>query len=148
MSARKYWVAVISKAHTLRGVEGGFIQVCHGKEAPLKRMQVGDKLLVYSPKLIMEGKEAYQRFTAVGEVSDDRVYPFSMSENFIPFRRNITFYECKETPIRPLIPELEFIADKRSWGFPFRFGFFEITERDFHLIVANMLTDVEKRYAV
>ena len=36
MNSTKYWIATISKEHTLRGVAGGFMQVCHGKQAPLK----------------------------------------------------------------------------------------------------------------
>ena len=31
------WVGVVSRAHVLRGVEGGFAQLCHGKHAPLSR---------------------------------------------------------------------------------------------------------------
>lgn len=139
MSAEKYWVATISKEHIQRGVEGQFIQVCHGKEAPLKRMKKGDWLLVYSSKVSMEGTEKCQEFTAVGQVQDEAVYPFQMTEHFIPFRRNIVFQPCSSTSILPLIPELEFIQNKKAWGYPFRFGFFEIKEKDFNLIVSKML---------
>ena len=37
----RFWVGVVSKEHVLRGVEGGFCQVCHGKKAPLNRMKGG-----------------------------------------------------------------------------------------------------------
>lgn len=148
MNAPKYWVAVISKEHTLRGVDGGFIQVCHGKEGPLKRMRQGDWLVVYSPKMSMEGTEKLQAFTAIGQVTGDAVYPFRMTENFIPFRRTIDFRDCTEVPIVPLIPELEFIVNKQSWGFPFRFGFFEINAHDFGVIVPKMLTDANKRESI
>ncbi len=139
MSTEKYWVATISKEHTQRGVNGNFIQVCHGKQAPLKRMKKGDYLLVYSSKQTFEGNEKCQSFTALGQVIDDEVYPFQMSENFKPFRRNIKFIECLETPILPLINELEFIPNKKSWGYPFRFGFFEIKENDFNRITSKMM---------
>ncbi len=62
-----------------------------------------------------------------------------MTENFNPFRRNIDFFECKECSIIPLINDLEFIINKKSWGYPFRFGFFEIKENDFNLISSKML---------
>lgn len=139
MSTVKYWIAAISKEHTLRGVNGGFIQVCHGKPGPLKRMKKGDFLLVYSSKITMEGKEKHQAFTAVGKVRDEEVYPFQMTENFRPFRRNIDFLECTEASILPLIEKLEFIPDKKSWGYPFRFGFFEINRNDFIFITSKML---------
>jgi hypothetical protein len=31
-----YWIGVASKEHVMRAVQGGFAQVCHGKEGPLK----------------------------------------------------------------------------------------------------------------
>jgi hypothetical protein len=139
MRQTKFWVAVVSKEHATRGANGGFIQVCHGKQAPLKRMQKGDRILVYSPRLSMQGTEKCQSFTAIGQATDDAVYPFQMSQDFIPFRRNIQFQECKEVSILPLIKELGFITNKPAWGFLFRFGFFEIPERDFNLIADKML---------
>lgn len=139
MSSSRYWVATISKEHIQRGVNDGFIQVCHGKQAPLKRMKKGDYLIVYSSKISMEGNEKCQAFTAIGKVKDDEVYQFQMTENFKPFRRNIEFFDCSESSIIPLIENLEFIPDKKSWGYPFRFGFFEINEKDFTFIASNML---------
>jgi len=38
----RYWIVVVSKDHLERGVAGSFMQVNHGKEAPLKRLQKGD----------------------------------------------------------------------------------------------------------
>jgi len=139
MSTRKYWMATISKEHAMRGTAGGFIQVCHGKEGPLKRMYSGDGIIIYSPKQTMEGDEKCQSFTAIGTVGDDTVYPLKMSETFVPFRRNINFTACDEIRILPLIPALEFIPDKKRWGYPFRFGFFEIGEHDFRIISNEML---------
>ncbi len=147
MSSTKYWIAAVSKEHTLRGIAGSFIQVCHGKQAPLKRMKKGDYLIVYSSKITMKGNEKCQAFTAIGQVKDNDVYQFSMSENFKPFRRNIDFFECRESSIIPLINNLEFISNKKSWGFPFRFGFFEINEKDFNLITSKMLqNEISRQY--
>jgi hypothetical protein len=138
MSSIRYWVAAVSKEHTMRGVAGSFMQVCHGKQAPLKRMKKGDYLLVYSSKITMEGNEKCQAFTAIGKVMDDDVYQFQMTENFKPFRRNIDFMPSQESSIIPLINDLEFIVNKKSWGYPFRFGFLEIKEKDFNLIASKM----------
>jgi len=135
----KYWVAAISKEHALRGVAGNFIQVCHGKEAPLKRMRQGDFILIYSSKITMASNEKYQSFTALGQVDDNEVYQFQMTDKFRPFRRNVSFYNCLEASIIPLINDLEFIKNKKHWGYPFRFGFFEIDENDFNLVSSKML---------
>jgi UPF0310 protein in gntR 5'region len=72
-------------------------------------------------------------------VKDEEVYAFQMSENFCPFRRNITFVDCEETPIADLIELLDFIPNKKVWGYPFRFGILEISENDFKLIASKML---------
>jgi hypothetical protein len=135
----RYWITVVSKDHIANGVAGGFMQANHGKQGPLKRMSVDDWVIFYSPKVTYAGNEALQAFTAIGQVADDQVYQHKMSENFIPYRRNIKFYPCKETSIVPLIENLDFIPNKKSWGYPFRFGFFEIKEHDFKLIYSRMV---------
>lgn len=139
MNDQRYWIAVVSKDHTLKGTAGGFMQVCHGKSAPLKRMKQDDWIIVYSPKQSMDGDIKCQAFTAIGQTTDQDVYQYKMSNDFIPFRRNIKFYDCRETSILPLIDKLDFIQNKSRWGYPFRFGFFEIKPADFELIVSNML---------
>lgn len=135
---RKYWIGVVSRSHVERGVEGGFAQVSHGKEQPLRRLRAGDWLIYYSPKTAMEGGEPLQAFTAIGQVIDHRVYQFEMSEDFTPFRRDVQYFPCHEAPIQPLIDKLLFIRDKQRWGFPFRSGLIEISEPDFVAIAAAM----------
>ncbi len=137
----RFWVASISKEHTMRGINGNFIQVCHGKKAPLKRMSKGDMILMYSSKITLDGNEKCQKFTAIGKVADDEIYSFQMSENFVPFRRKIKFYACEEYSILPLIAELDFIENKKMWGYPFRYGFFEINKKDYNLIASKMITN-------
>lgn len=134
----KYWVVVACKDHVMRGVEGGFMMSNHGKEAPLKRVSKGDFVLFYASKEGMDSKEPYQKFVAIGEASDDKIYRVDMGKGFEPFRRNMDFKPCKETAIRPLIERLDFIKNKKSWGFIFRTGFFEIPEKDFKLISSSM----------
>ena len=41
----KFWIGVMSKEHVMRGVAGGFAQVCHCKGGPLRRMHTGDWLI-------------------------------------------------------------------------------------------------------
>ena len=137
----RYWIAAISKEHAQLAINGNFIQVCHGKEAPLKKMKQDDYILIYSSKIKMMENEKYQMFTALGKVSDDRVYSFQMTEQFKPYRRNIEFLKCNEASILPMIENLEFILDKKHWGYPFRYGFFEINENDFNFITSKMICD-------
>lgn len=134
----KYWMIVASKDHVQTGVADGIAQACHGKAAPLRRMKKGDFVIYYSSKEQFGQPEKCQKFTAIGQVIDDEVYPFQMNENFCPFRRNVSFFESTETSIHPLIESLEFITDKKKWGYPFRYGFFEINVHDFNLISFKM----------
>ena len=135
----KYYIAVVSKDHTVRAVAGGFIQACHGKKTPVAKMGKGDWIVVYSSRLSMNGIDKCQAFTAIGRANDDLVYQYEMSDEFKPYRRNIDFYNCCEISILPLIDQLDFITDKRSWGFPFRYGFLEIGQADFQLISSQMI---------
>ena len=135
----QYWIVVVSKDHIARGIAGGFIQANHGKPGPLKRMAVNDWVICYSPKQSYGGDELCQAFTTIGQVADDEVYQHKMTEDFTPYRRNVRYYPCNETSILPLINDLNFIVNKKSWGYPFRFGFFEIPQHDFELIRSKML---------
>lgn len=45
----KSWIAVASADHVAIGREQGFAQVNHGKAAPLRRMQPGDRIIYYAP---------------------------------------------------------------------------------------------------
>ncbi|GAB4014887.1 EVE domain-containing protein [Spirosoma migulaei] len=135
----QYWIVVASKDHVLRGVSGGFMQANHGKQAPLKRMKPGDWVIFYSPKQVLEGDQKCQAFTAIGQLIDDTIYQVTVSENFSPFRRKVTFHASSDVSILPLIDELDFISNKKSWGYPFRIGFFEIDKHDFELISNGML---------
>ncbi|MDR0268032.1 EVE domain-containing protein [Paenibacillus sp.] len=135
---RRYWIGVVSEAHVRCGEEGGFAQLCHGKAAPLRRMRQGDWLIYYSPRTEIKGGQALQSFTAIGQVMDDEVYPFKMSDNFIPYRRNIRYFPCQNVKIAGLLDKLSFTKEKASWGYSFRFGQLEINWEDF-IIIANAM---------
>ena len=139
----KYWIAVVSKEHVLNGINWGIMQVCHGKKAPLKRIKKGDFILFYSSKIKMQDKIPFQKFTAVAKAIDDEIYQVKMFENFEPYRRKVKFLECSETEIKPLINDLDFIQNKKSWGYPFRYGLLEISKKDFDLITTKMLLENE-----
>jgi len=132
----KYWINTIAREHVMRGIEGGFTQANHGKIQGVKRLRKGDFIVFYSGKTAYPIGEPYQKFTALGRVSDDKPYQVEMSPDFHPFRRNVTFYAIEEAGIRPLITELSFIKDPAHWGFPFMRGLFEIPEEDFKKIAA------------
>lgn len=135
----KYWIVVASKDHVSSGISQGIAQACHGKSAPLKRMKAGDFVIYYSGKQTMGKPDKCQEFTAIGQVKDDEVYPFQMTADVCASRRDITFFEHRDISILPLIDDLQFIPNKQSWGYPFRFGILEINQHDFDIISTQMI---------
>jgi hypothetical protein len=140
----KYWINTISREHVQSGIAGGFTQADHGKSTRLKRLTRGDAIVFYSPRTKMGGGDALQQFTALGIVTDDEPFQVEMTADFHPWRRRLRFVDAAEAPIAPLIDELSFITNKKSWGFPFRRGLFEIVADDFSRIAAAMNADVSR----
>lgn len=132
------WVAVASAEHVRHGREHGFMQVCHGKVAPLRRIHPGDRVVYYSPCVALRGKDKLQSLTAIGVVQVGEPYEFDMGGGFRPFRRNVAWFEATETPIQPLLDRLEFSAGVRNWGYQMRFGLFAISGPDIDVISSAM----------
>lgn len=137
------WINTVSRDHVQRGVRGRFTQANHGKPHMLKRMARGDWIVFYSPKTGYPDGEPLQAFTAIGQVADDEPYQIEVSPAVQPWRRNVDFLDCAETPIRPLLERLEFIEDPTRWGYKFRFGVFKISDRDLDLIRSAMTLPVQ-----
>ena len=134
----RYWVNTVSRNHVQVGVESGFTQADHGKNTRLKRLSKGDWLVFYSPRTELRGGEALQTFTAIGRVADGEPYQVEMTPQFHPWRRKVDFCRAREAPVRPLIDDLDFIANKERWGYPFRCGLFEVGRQDFGKIAKAM----------
>jgi len=137
-SLPRFWIGVASRDHVRAGVAGGFCQLCHGKAAPLRRMQPGDRIAYYSPRTAMRGGAPVQAFTAIGEVVAGAPYPFDMGGGLVPHRRDVRFLPAHDAAIAPLLETLSFTRGRRSWGVAFRRGVFEATAADHAAIAAAM----------
>ena len=133
-----HWAAVASAEHVRIGRETGFMQVCHGKAAPLRRIHPGDRVVYYSPTIAFRGKDKLQAFTAIGVVNSGDPYAFDMGGGFCPFRRDVQWARAVEAPIKPLLDELEFSSGKKNWGYQLRFGLFPIAANDMEVIARAM----------
>lgn len=134
-----FWCGVVSLEHIKRGEREGFCQVCHGKRSPLDRMAVGDGIVFYSPTATFRGKEKCQSFTAIGEVVGAHSYQFQMTPDFVPFRRDVSYFPAAEVPIHSMLDVLDFTRDNPNWGYQFRFGHFKISRHDFEYLAAAMI---------
>jgi EVE domain len=132
------WIAVASAEHVRIGRAQGFMQVSHGKAAPLRRLAPGDRVACYSPTESFGGRDRLQAFTAIGVVAPGSPYRADMHGDGGAFRRDVRWSEAIETPIRPLLGSLSFARDNRSWGYQLRFGLFQIEDKDMQIIAAAM----------
>ena len=136
----RYWLCIASKDHVALGVAGGFCQLCHGKKAPLRRMERGDYILYYSPKQEFRSRRPCQAITACGVVIGDEVYQYEMLPGFVPYRRDIEWQtQVREVPLDVLrtLPGWTEVAPK------LRFGQVELSPELFRAIQAYMLSDGE-----
>ena len=133
-AAPRYWIAVASADHVARGIAGGFMQVCHGKRAPLARIRPGDGIIYYAPTQTFGTKTPLQAFVARGEILPGEPYQVAMTDDFHPWRRDVRF----AADVRPLLPQLTFITDPQRWGYVFRFGLLSVPAADFARITRAM----------
>jgi hypothetical protein len=145
----KYWVVVASRNHVLRGAELGIFGIGHGKRQPLEQIAPGDKVVFYAPRIehTKTGKEnTFQKFKGCGTVLNEPIFTEEIAGTCV-FRRKIQFEEVTtETSIQELIPQLDFILNKKKWGFPFLRGYIAISQRgyiaisqkDWNLIISRL----------
>ncbi|CAN5504702.1 EVE domain-containing protein [soil metagenome] len=135
----KYFLIGASKDHVLKGIEGSFAQAGHGKKDLMTRPAKGDYIVYYSSKVIFEDKIAFQKFTALGIITDEEPYQPDTKSSFKPYRRNVKYLKTKDAEIRPLLYKLSFIKNKDRWGFYLMSGFLEIPKNDFEIIRSAMI---------
>jgi hypothetical protein len=134
----RHWIAVASAEHVRRGRDGGFMQVCHGKAAPLRRVSPGDRVAYYAPTATFRGKDRLQAFTAFGVVKAGAPFAVDLGGGFCPARRPVDWLASRDAPIAPLLERLGFTAGRRNWGYLLRTGLFEIAAADMAVIADAM----------
>jgi hypothetical protein len=139
------WLAVASAEHVEIGRDAGFMQVCHGKATPLRRVQPGDRVVYYSPNRVyspshaQRSKDRLQAFTALGTVKEGKLYQADMGFGFHPFRRDVAWHEAEPAPLALLQDDLSF-TQEQNWGYRLRQGLIEISDADMTIIAAAMFT--------
>lgn len=139
------WIAVASAEHVQEGRLSGFMQVCHGKGAPLRRLKPNDWVAYYSPTVTFGGKDRLQAFTAIGKIKVREPYQVDMGNDFCPFRRDALWFESRATFITPLLNQLDFTKNKKNWGYQFRFGLLAVSEHDMQLIAQAMQATINRK---
>lgn len=137
-AAPRAWIAVASADHVRRGRAGGFMQVCHGKAGPLRRVRPGDRIAYYSPSDAFRGGAPLRAFTALGRVAEGEPYQVEMTPRLRPWRRDVAWEDAHPMPIAPLLGRLALTSGKRNWGAPFRYGLVAVEPSDLDLVAEAM----------
>lgn len=152
----KNWLVVASADHVAIGSSGGFVQACHGKPAPMRRLQPGDRVVCYSPSQryspshASRAKDRLQAFTAIGTVRDGESYradPIHADggPGFQPWRRDVAWHDAEPVAISALQGALSFLQE-RNWGYRLRQGLVEISDADMAAIAEAMFTAAAEPY--
>ncbi|MCF6378827.1 EVE domain-containing protein [Nocardioides KLBMP 9356] len=120
------WVLVASRDHARRGADEGFVMANHGKRAPVARMSVGDRVLVYSPTTTFPQGEPLRAITFVGEVTGDEPEPSTVIEG--GWKRAASLREIEPVP-------LDAVRDHLPTS-RIRFGFFDLPPDDAEAVAA------------
>lgn len=135
-----YWLTVASRDHVQVGLAGGFIQVCHGKRAPMARIKAGDEFVCYSPKTSLQNGKSCKAFTAIGKVISPSPYQVDMGNGFMPFRKDVHFFNATDVSVRDVFDQLE-LTQTKNWGYQLRFGLVSLSKMDFEIIKCAMLIE-------
>ena len=98
----------------------------HGKRAPVARMSVGDRVLIYSPTTTFPRGEPLRAITFVGEVTGNEPEPSTVIEG--GWKRAATLREIEPVP-------LDAVRDHLPTS-RIRFGFFELPADDAEAVAA------------
>lgn len=132
------WIVVACAEHARLGRAQGIVQACHGKAGPLRSMQPGDRVAVYSPTTELRGGDRLQAFTALGEVADGPVWSATLPNGFRPHRRSVRWRDARPAPVGPLRERPGFALAGAGWGAKLRCGLLAIDAASMDAIAAAM----------
>src|SRR3954447_6878288 len=142
-TTQQAWLGVISAEHAQRAVDGGFIQLNHGKRYGVARLRKGDGLAIYSPTERLGDKTPLRAFTALGIIADDEPYeaePMSMGSHGIvrPWRRRVEFAHVERAALTAVSHELV-LTQQPNWGYQLRRGLVVLPPEDFQTLRSAMI---------
>jgi hypothetical protein len=137
---QRAWLGVVSADHTQRAVDGGFIQLNHGKRYGVARLQQGDGFVIYSPTERYGEKTPLRAFTALGVVADTAPYQaeaMNMGSHGVvqPWRRRIEFLPVHRADVKAV--ELR-LTQQPNWGYQLRRGLVPLEPEDFETLRSLM----------
>ncbi|EJF81414.1 Uncharacterised protein [Candidatus Bartonella washoeensis] len=83
----KHWAAVILRAYARLAAEFGFLQVCHGKAAPLRQTSKGDEVFIYCPRNEMGTGQNLQTIEFQCVFTGNHIYQVEQAPHFYHFEK-------------------------------------------------------------
>lgn len=131
-------IGVVHSTHVERGKAAGFVAFSHGREAAVRSLKPGDRVIFYAPKTGFDG-DPVQAFVGHATVTGDAPYLTDYMGGYQAWVRDAFYDDVTPVPVRPFIDGLTFIRDKAHWGMAFRQGKFRISDADYALIADQLL---------
>lgn len=135
----RFWLGVASREHVELGVQLGIAQIGHGKRSGLARMQRGDGVVYYAPRLSVSTGTPVRAFAAIGLISDDEIWQADAGP-FQPWRRRVDYDASAREVHLDAVKDRLSLTSTASWGYQLRRGLLELTPEDFTIIRAAMTT--------
>ncbi len=131
-------IGVVHRMQVETAAREGFVAFGHGKKSLVDGLCPGDTVIYYAPRTEPEGAPV-QAFVAHATVTGAAARERSFGQGGNGWIRDAAYDEVRETPVRPLLDELEFLKGRRkNWGMAFRGGRFTIGDADYRLIAKAM----------
>ncbi len=140
--APRHFIGVVHRAQAAMSRKMGIVAFSHGREAPVKSLNVGDTVILYAPRTDFDG-DPVQAFVAHARVTGAAPYKRDFKPGMTAWCRDAAFDDVTEVPVRPLLDQLGFVKNPRHWGMAFRQGKFAIPEADYRLIADALLAPGE-----
>ncbi len=133
----RYVIGVVHRRQAEMAKAAGIVAFSHGREAPVRNLSAGDRVILYAPRTDFDG-DTVQAFVAHAVVTGDAPEFREFAPGMEAWCRAARFDDVTEAPVRPMLGDLSFVKNPRHWGMAFRQGKFAIPESDYRRIAAAM----------
>lgn len=127
----RYFLFIASHDHLMHAIANGFIQQRYLNR--FRDVHKGDYVVLYATKLNYNGKTPYRKFVGIGKVISDEIFEIPHGTNMY-YRMMVKYKKYHEKDLSNIIDQLEFIKNKKNYGFYFIRGKRELSEADYNTI--------------
>lgn len=141
--SRRYWVWVFSDRRGLDWVVEHSTMAFAGSRRSYvsQHLSAGDEAVLYAAGKMGKGGMAlcgHVGVTGQAEVGEGPPIQGGRFDVLIPIEAKLVLEESRWVPIRPLVSELDFLPDDKTWGWPLQQSPVETSIGDFRVMVSAL----------